>query len=361
MTTTTRTLLVGLLVSCMLCIMPAGCTSAPTAPPTTGEIKQFYRACESGDLKTVKELLDTRANAQLIDATLAKYGDSPLHWAVDNKHLDIVKLLIEHGADVNVSDELGMTPVHLAASNGSAEIAKLLVDNGADIMARTTVDPLSISAGLSRYGDTPLHWAANYEVGLILIDKGADVNAIGEDNKTPLHHAAQLGTPELVRLLLTKGSKASAKDRMGRTPMDIVCEFSGDGDYHMGSHIATLKAGFLVANGANVNQDFIEENGVYRPLSQAALQPGNLELVKFLVGKGANVNPPCSKYGDLTPLAAAAQVEGNKEVVKFLLDKGAKVNAISHCDGRFTPLDVAVDDDIKKILVQHGAKPSGSE
>lgn len=346
----------------MLCVMPAGCTSAPTAPPTNGETKQFYRACENDDLKTVKKLLNTRSNVQLIDATMAEYGESPLHWAVNNKHLDIVKLLVKHGADVNVADEMGITPLHMAADSGSVEMAKFLIDNGADIKARMSVIG-SDSGPKNADGETPLHWAANYEVGLLLVEKGADVNdkplssGPGEYQQTPIYNAIERGSVELVRLLVQKGATVQMKDRMDKTPLDAVCFVSGEGKYEIGSHAATMIAQILVAHGANANQDFVAEVRLQRPLSVAAGQSQNLELVKFLVAKGASVNPRCTEYGDDTPLMQAVGVEGNKDVVQFLIDKGANVNATSLDDsGRARPLDYAADNAIRQILHRHGAK-----
>jgi ankyrin repeat protein len=60
-----------------------------------------------------------------------KYGDTPLHLAIEKGHPEFTKLLISHGADVNAKDGDGCTPLHLAVEKGHSEVAKLLRQYGA--------------------------------------------------------------------------------------------------------------------------------------------------------------------------------------------------------------------------------------
>jgi ankyrin repeat protein len=64
-------------------------------------------------------------------------GNSPLSGATYQQRLDVVRLLIERGADVDQGDNAGWTPLHLAAANGYLEIARLLLDAGADVSAQS--------------------------------------------------------------------------------------------------------------------------------------------------------------------------------------------------------------------------------
>jgi ankyrin repeat protein len=57
---------------------------------------------------------------------------TPLHWAARKGNLDVVKLLLENGANPNAVDNSKNTPLHKAAGNGPTEVARLLLDSGAD-------------------------------------------------------------------------------------------------------------------------------------------------------------------------------------------------------------------------------------
>ena len=87
----------------------------------------------------------------------------------------------------------------------------------------------------------------------------------------------------------------------------------------------------------------------YGTIHEAAIH-GDLEVVKYLVAKGADVN--AMHRGGLTPLMTAA-TRGRLDVVKFLVDKGADVNARGN-DGE-TPLTLATKQDVVEFLKQHGA------
>ncbi|MBI5212287.1 MAG: ankyrin repeat domain-containing protein [Nitrospirae bacterium] len=119
----------------------------------------LMRAAESGDINTLKNLLDKGAEVNekghaLIDA--AYYG-----------HIEAAKILINKGADVNAKDSLGASVLLNAALKGHADIVKLLIDKGAEVNVSNS------------HGKTAL-WAAAYSgngaVVKMLIDSGADLN-----------------------------------------------------------------------------------------------------------------------------------------------------------------------------------------
>ena len=92
--------------------------------------EQLHFAADDGDLSRVKQLIKEGFPLNEFD----ELGKTPLHYAAEREHLEIVQFLVEYGADVNAHDEsqAGNTPLTEVAQTCSFEIAKLLVDAGAD-------------------------------------------------------------------------------------------------------------------------------------------------------------------------------------------------------------------------------------
>ncbi len=117
---------------------------------------------------------------------------------------EVVRLLIEKGADATAEDEDKKTPMHLAAFNGHVEVVRRLIEKGADATAEDKDKKI------------PLHLAAengHLEVVRLLIEKGADATAEDKDKKTPVHLAAFNGHLDIVRLLIEKSADATAEDK----------------------------------------------------------------------------------------------------------------------------------------------------
>ena len=62
--------------------------------------------------------------------TKGQWGSTPLHWAARNNHLELAKVLISSGAEVNAKDRWGLTPLHRAARNGHKKMQELLISHG---------------------------------------------------------------------------------------------------------------------------------------------------------------------------------------------------------------------------------------
>ena len=103
-----------------------------------------------------------------------------LHFSSEQGHLEVIRILLANGMDVNVKAR-DTIPLHLAALNGRLDVVELLLDSDADMNAK------------NQQGGTPLHLAAqegHQDVVATLLDHGADVNARGGENlATPLHSA----------------------------------------------------------------------------------------------------------------------------------------------------------------------------
>ncbi|OAQ62928.1 ankyrin repeat domain-containing protein [Pochonia chlamydosporia 170] len=246
-------------------------------------------------------------------------------------HNVIVKLLIDKGADVDLKDSrYGRTPLSWAAKNGHEAVVKLLLYKGAK------VDPIDCK------GETPLLWATengHEAIVKLLLDGGAKTDSRSRYGKMPLSVAAENGHEAMVGLLLDKGADVDLKDsEYGRTPLLSAAEKG---------YNAIVK--LLIDKGAEVKSG---DRYGQTPLLWAAGN-GHEAIVKLLLDKGAKVN--LGDSNSQTPLLWAAR-NGHKAIVKLLLDRGAKVKS-GDINSR-TPLLWAAGNGHKaivKLLLDKGA------
>ncbi|KAF8261052.1 hypothetical protein EI94DRAFT_1667502 [Lactarius quietus] len=178
---------------------------------------------------------------------------APLPAALSNEHFHVADLLYKHGAVVDVHDTDEDTPLHAASQNGQIDIMRWLLDHGADASAcdssarwtpmhnatyKMHLDAVQVllkySADINSQngvGDTPLFVAVTrvpYSEGKAvnivrrLLEHGADPNIPDHDHSTTLHQASSCGWLEVSRLLLSYGAKVDEKDGQGRTPYQVA-------------------------------------------------------------------------------------------------------------------------------------------
>src|SRR5215471_13368226 len=157
--------------------------------------------------------------------------------------LDLIKALLAHGANPNAQLRApalqrahtpgegtlteGATPLMRAAKNGDAAAIRILLAHGADpaIAQKNHTTALMFAAGLGRgLGVFAKDYATETELleaVQVLVAAGADVNAIADNGQTPMHFAAQ-ASDEIVRFLAAHGARLDAKDKQGRTPLDMA-------------------------------------------------------------------------------------------------------------------------------------------
>ncbi|MCG6924128.1 MAG: ankyrin repeat domain-containing protein [Acidobacteria bacterium] len=131
-------------------------------------------------------------------------------------------------------------------------------------------------AARDRFRYTPLHWAAvqgHWDVVATLVERGADVNALGGDGGTPLHMACHHDRPDMVRLLLDAGADLTIRNRWGRTPLHVAARRDCD-----------LVAALLLARGADPNA--VTKEG-WTPL-HVAFMAGHPRVREILLGHGAD-------------------------------------------------------------------------
>jgi len=200
-----------------------------------GATLDIYTAAGLGMVEQVRRILDETGSAGWTHATGPKdrhsvfggYGVTPLHCAAQGGSVEAASLLIERGVPVSRMDSQGNTPLHWAAAAGQLETAKILITKGADVN------------GTNRFGCTPLLSVARAkaapEIVELLVHSGAKVEATDHSGENALHKLAWFGYPEenirSAQTLLDAGADVNAKNRDGKTPLDILSDnqFQNDG------------------------------------------------------------------------------------------------------------------------------------
>ena len=178
----------------------------------------LHWAAQYGHAELVKLLLDRGANPD----SKCIVGRTPLHRTAEYGHTDLVKLLMDRGADPNEADKSGTTPLHWAAKSGRACLVKLLIERGADPDKKDDTGKTPLFKAVE-YNQFERHTEATDSVR-ILLDGGADPNVHAWD-PTPLHRAAEFGRKDLVKLLLERGADPNETDGVGSTLLHWAAQF----------------------------------------------------------------------------------------------------------------------------------------
>ncbi|KAL0994681.1 hypothetical protein UPYG_G00125760 [Umbra pygmaea] len=232
-------------------------------------------AASGGYVNIIKILLN--AGAEINSRTGSKLGISPLMLAAMNGHVPAVKLLLDMGSDINAQIETNRnTALTLACFQGRAEVVSLLLDRKANVEHR------------AKTGLTPLMEAASggyAEVGRVLLDKNADVNAppVPSSRDTALTIAADKGHYKFCELLIIRGAHIDVRNKKGNTPLWLAAN---------GGHFDVVQ--LLLQAGADVDA---ADNRKITPL-MSAFRKGHVKVVQYLV-KEVNQFPSdieCMRY-----------------------------------------------------------------
>jgi ankyrin repeat protein len=299
------------------------------------ESTPLHVASKQGHVEVARVLLDHGARITTPDMFLR----TPLYCACINGHVDLTQFLLEHGASVPAKDPFRSTLLHLASSMGHFDLMRSLVRHGADVSAK------------DKERCTPLHLLLRHfplvdsDLARFLIEHGADVSARDKDKRTPLHLVSKYGHGvALARLLVERGVDVSAKDKRGFTPLHLASK---------GGHMNIVR--FLVENGAKSSTKNKEKQ---TPLHMA-LEKGHVDLAWVLAEHGADASAKDKERW--TPLHQALTY-GHADLARFLIEHGADVSAKDK--SQQTPLHRASEHghvDLARVLVKRGAKVSAKD
>jgi ankyrin repeat protein len=340
----------------------------PNTPVSTTGDTALMMAARTGKVDAAKALLDDGAQ---VNTKETWGGTTALMWAVAERHPEVVQLLVEHAADVNAKSNFvpsasgrgfegtapvapkpnqtieefasgWMTPLMFAAREDDIESARLLIQKGADVTAVGGDGKDALELAL---------FNGSYDVASLLLDNHANVNHADAQRFTPLFWAVDRRNMEtapnfpwmvtidplpLIKKLLDAGANPNAV--VNNTPRARMRE----GSPRIVFATALMRAAFagdlelvklLLDHGADRHIQSSDRetalmaacglafiNGYHREKPPAE----RLEVVKLLVELGEDVNHADS-YG-ITPLMAAANL-GDINIVRYLIDKGADLNA----------------------------------
>ena len=153
---------------------------------------------------------------------------TPLVAAVMRDHVPSIKLLLEHGADMEKPGQAGFLPLPLAIAEDKYEAAKALLEAGADVNTPSgdeELTPLMVAAGQTSPAEGAMFVPGSTrptDIARGLIDRGADVNAQSKSGVTALMIAATHNNPPMIGMLIDAGADPTIKNKIGQTAADVA-------------------------------------------------------------------------------------------------------------------------------------------
>jgi ankyrin repeat protein len=286
------------------------------------KITLLHRVTFCGQLEVIRLLVERKADINIRNSN----KDTALHFAAESGGVEIIQLLVDKGMSVNLTNTRGDTPLHVSARLGNLEATKNLVEIGA-ALNRTNVD-----------GNIPLMEPAydgKSEVLRYHTEVGADTIIRNKRDKSAIHIAALSGSVDIIKYLLDQVMSVNFTNPHDDTPLHVSARC---GNLDVTKNLVEIGAALNSING-NVNTPLME--GAYK---------GKSEVFRYVTEVGADSN--IRNKTDKSTLHIAA-LSGSVAINKYLLDKGMSVK-FTDKDGN-TPLHVlATNDNLEatKALVE---------
>ncbi|XP_074029329.1 uncharacterized protein isoform X1 [Leptinotarsa decemlineata] len=374
----------------------------------------LHLAAMNGYIHLVQFLIKDH-NAVIDILTLKK--QTPLHLAAAAGQIEVCKLLLDLGADIDATDEDGQKPIHDACQNNHSEVAKLFLQQHPSLVMATTKDgntcahiaaakgSVTVIEELMKFDRqgvissrnkltdaTPLQIAAeggHAEVVKALVRAGANITDENRAGFTAVHLAAQYGHMQVLEVLRSSNSLRIISKKLGVTPLHVAAYFgqadtvrellthvpgtvksdppngaslvptlgneSGMTPLHLASFSGNENVVRLLLNSAGVQVDAATHENGYNSM-HLACYGGHSTVVGLLLSRSAELLQSHDKHGK-TGLHIAAQ-HGHYQMVEVLLGQGAEINAPDK--NGWTPLHCAARAgcfEVVKLLVESGASP----
>ena len=323
------------------------------------EIQFLYAAAENNADKVLKYIAEGIDINNTIDQSCDSIGSNALLLASEFHHKEIIKILLEHNADVNFKNYLNKTALEYVANNdNNFDIAVEFINRGADVNA------------VDNENATPLMYAASSNAKKILnllIEHNADINIQTKSGYTALILAAMHNHINIVKILIKNKADVFARDGYGRrclyyadenwnAEMYEIFKKYHDDEYKKSTQFIfdvlyskTDEINKYISEGGDIN--FQDDNGL-----TALTVVEKIEIAKILLDNNADIN---KKGRDgYTPLMMAVRRD-NINLVEFFIENNADLNMYDP-EGN-TALIVAAQNhkyDIFELLLKNGADSS---
>ncbi|MDQ7827327.1 MAG: ankyrin repeat domain-containing protein [Candidatus Eremiobacteraeota bacterium] len=311
-------------------------------------LPRLMEAVREGDIAEAKRLIEAGCPVDGCDS----FQRTPLHAAIEGGDRPMVELLLNKGARLSLRSSGGLTPRDQAFLSGKPDIEKILRDRQA---------PLNIYDESGMMKVHKLVTEGDYRIMSLLPELGLFINTRDEQGRTPLHYAVLNNRYGLVTGLILSGATLDLQDHEGATPLHLLQSVQmlqtirdtgvrlDSGLLEMGDHEGGTPLHHAVARGDIVLVKLLLHcgafinclNGKKESLLHGAIREHcSGSMVKFLIGRGINVNIKDS--AGRTPLMTAIECE-QWAVAEMLIDSRAFTNT-DDCSGK-TPLILAVEKD----------------
>ena len=233
--------------------------------------------------------------------------------------IQLVKELLNRGADVNAQDSYGLAPLHYVTVNMNKDIVLLLLNNGARVDMRDNADrePMHYAFGAGPGFLFPENWS--FDIAKLLLEHGANIDAQDNIGWTPMHYSTIAGEPNGVRFLVERNANIDCADNRGGTPYSLASAIAGYRANRIGSTyydpwhdafpvILDILREAYDDHGVEPNIPVVEEESLQ--VSLEAIHEG----LCFVATNGKDTNPGTLEL-PLKRLSAAVRVAKPNDVI----------------------------------------------
>ncbi|KAJ3606921.1 hypothetical protein NHX12_026437 [Muraenolepis orangiensis] len=266
------------------------------AEEVLGLSERLLIASHKGQADHVVQLINKGAQV-----AVTKYGRGPLHLAAYRGHMEVVRILLSAGCDLDIQDDGDQTALHRAAVVGNSDVINALIQEGCDLDRQ------------DKSGNTALHevsWHGFSQSVRLLVKAGANVHSRNKVGNTSLHLACQNGHAQSVKVLLLGGARPDTKNQAGDTGLHVA------GRYNQVAVIRILLGAFCSVSEKNQVGD--------TPLHVAA-SLNHRKSVRLLLEAGADI----SARNAVGQSAVDQARDNNNPEVVLLLTKAPQVQRFS--------------------------------